>query len=125
MKSWIWICLTALAVGCTAGREPAGPGVRTTSMSVTIDFQTGFTGNWIELKLGEELIFSGPLTTDNRIGLAAKLRHAAPGGLKLAMTVIVDHSKTYPFQVDLDQGRYLGLKKDLQDGSIRLRQSRE
>jgi|SRR4030095_5463639 hypothetical protein len=126
MKSWLSICLTVLVAGCTAMREPAvRPETNTVPMSVTIDFQTGFTGNWVQLKLGEEQIFSGALTTDNRIGLAGRLRLTTSTGTNLAVTVTVDRSKTYPFQVNLDRGRHLGLSKDLDDGSIRLTQNRD
>lgn len=126
MKSFLPICLALLAAGCSAVRDQdARRKTETAPLAMTIDFQTGFTGNWVQLKLGEELIFSGVLTTDNRIGLAGRLRQAAPAGAQLAVTVTVDRSKTYPFQVHLDRGPYLGLSRDLDSGAIHLTQGRE
>jgi hypothetical protein len=90
-----------------------------------IHFQTGFTGNWVQVQAGGEPLFSAVLTTDNRIGLAATLRHSSAVESPLDLKVIVDRSKTYPFQVDLKRGLYLGFKRNLDDGSIALTQQRE
>jgi hypothetical protein len=94
-------------------------------MSLTIDFQTGFTGHWIQLKVGEEHVYAGAVTTDNRIGLAGRLRLTTPFVPQLPVTVTVDRSKHYPFQVSLERGSYLGLSRNLNDGSIHLAQNRE
>jgi hypothetical protein len=126
MKSWLPICLTVLSAGCTGVQErSAGPAVDARNRTVMIHFQTGFTGNWVHVKASGEPLFSGVLTTDNRIGLAATLRHSAPIEPALELTVTVDRSKTYPFSVDLKQGLYLGFKRNLDDGSIRLTQKPE
>ena len=94
-------------------------------MSLTIEFQTGFTGHWIQLKVGEEHVFAGAVTTDNRIGLAGRLRLTTPSVAQLPVTVTVDRTNRYPFQVTLERGPYLGLSRNLNNGSIHLTQNRE
>lgn len=126
MKSWSALCLSVLTVGCTAARDPgAGQNAGLAAAPVVIDFQTGFTGNWIQLNIAGDRIFSGALTTDNRIGLAGRLHHVVTTVDALAVTVIVDRSHSFPFRIDLDRGRHIGLSRDLDDHSVHLAQSRE
>jgi hypothetical protein len=119
------IGLTLLAAGCAAVKQPSAPPPEKKTATVNIDFQTGFIGNWIQVRLGGESVFAGAVTTDNRIGLAAMLRYPVAEAAPLELSVTIDRSKTYPFHVDLKQGRYLGLERNLDNKSIRLNQSRE
>jgi len=115
-----------LMAGCTAMRDSSVTSKnRTAPMSLIIDFQTGFIGNWIELKVGEEQVFAGALTTDNRIGFASRLRLTLASSTNLSVTVTVNRSKHYPFQVDLERGSHWGLSRNLDDGSIHLAQTHE
>jgi hypothetical protein len=126
MKSWVSIFFTVLTAGCTAVQKHGAFSVSSPqTASIVIDFQTGFTGNWVQVRLGGERIFSGAVTTDNRIGLAGTLRYPASGDSALDVIVSIDHSRTYTFRVDLKRGRYLGLEQDLDDKSIRLIQNHE
>ena len=126
MNRWLLICLSMLMAGCTAMRDSSvASNNRPAPMSLIIDFQTGFIGNWIQLKVGEEHVFAGALTTDNRIGLAGWLRLTLASSTNLSVTVTVDRSKHYPFQVGLERGSYLGLSRNLDDGSIHLTQTHE
>lgn len=126
MNTWLVIGLGLLMAGCAAMRDSSVSNKnRPAPMDVVIDFQTGFIGHWIQLKVGEESVFAGALTTDNRIGLAGRLRLTLAASTNLPVTVTVDRSKRYPFQVRLERGSHLGLGRDLDDGSIYLDQTRE
>jgi hypothetical protein len=112
--------------GCAATNDSSlASKDRTEPMSLIIDFQTGFIGNWIELKVDGERMFAGALATDNRIGLAGRLRLTLPSSTNLSVTVTVDRFKHYPFQVDLERGFQWGLSRNLDDGSIHLTQTHE
>ena len=55
MNKWLLIYLSLLMAGCTAMRDSSVASKnRPAPMPLIIDFQTGFIGNWIQLKVGEE-----------------------------------------------------------------------
>lgn len=134
------IYLSMIATSCSITR-PTSPTVSPSTTwpvrrdrpdTVTVDFQTGFVGNWIQLTIDGESIFSGALTTDNRIGLAGRLHlHHVPSSLSrhskpaFDATVTLDRTQSQPFHVDLRRGRHIGLSRNLDDHSIHLTQSQE
>jgi hypothetical protein len=93
---------------------------------LVIDFQYGFRSNQVELRLDGQTMFSGRLTTDDRVGLAKTIHlPLVPGKATLRALVVVDGSSQPAFDIRLARGRYVGFFKNLDDGKIGMEQSRE
>ena len=126
MNGVLPICVAFMAAGCVAIEDTGQRrDVEVKKLPVTIDFQTGFTGEQVELSVDRKSIFSGVLTTDNRIGLARSIQHSPQRWPVLDLSVTVNESQSYSFRVNLERGRYLGFDRDLDDRIVRLSQERD
>lgn len=129
MKWIVPLCLAGLSASCVtnqgrieADREIGEP---TDGRQLAIHFQSGFTSNHIDLQLDGRPVFTGVITTDNRIGLAHSMRfpiHQEKPTLEAFL--ILDNVKQQTFEIRLSKGLYVGFSKDLDDGKIRMEQSR-
>lgn len=126
MKRLAPICLVALSA-CTSGSgrlvrpRADAPGAATNTLVVS--FQTGFKNNAVELHLDHQPVFSEVLTTDNRIGRARSIRLALRDSTAIVADIIVDQVARYSYQIQLRRGHYLGFSKDLDSGSLQMKQS--
>jgi hypothetical protein len=129
LKLIVPLCLAALSASCVAKQAKTEAarkrGESTEGKQLVIDFQYGFRSNHVDLRLDGRPVFTGVISTDDRIGLAHSVRFPMfDAKNRLEALLLVDDSKQQTFDIRMAKGLYVGFYKDLDDGKIRIEQSR-
>jgi hypothetical protein len=90
--------------------------------TVVLDFQTGFKGTSVDLELDGHRVLSGVLITDQRVGLARSIEITARSARHITAVITLDHRTRYSYQIQLDQGHYIGFSKNLNTGKLQMQQ---
>jgi hypothetical protein len=98
------------------------PGAAPTAATVSLDFQTGFNRSQVVLEVDGRRVFSGTLTTDNRVGLARSFHVPEPDSRRLTVTVTLGQAAPETRLFELDRGRYLGFSRNLDTGRLQIEQ---
>lgn len=126
MKRIAPICLAALSAcsGDPKRHDPRSAASQPAATNVlVINFQSGFKNTSIELDLDHQRVFSEVLTTDDRIGLARRIKVTPANSKRIEAVITLDNTAHYSYQIQLDRGHYIGFLKDLDSGRLKMKQS--
>lgn len=109
-----------VAGGCAGPRHHESETTRTQPAQriVTIDLQTGFADSAVQLAVNGESLFSGRVTTDDRIGLAMSFEYDAGTAHQLELELRVEGQPPHRSRIDPDRQPYVGFHLDLDTGRI-------
>jgi hypothetical protein len=125
MNRIVPICLAILSACSSVDHrhtQSSGGKPSTVGNSVFLDFQTGFKATSVELELDGQRVFSGLLTTDQRVGLARSTEISARFDGHITAVITLDHGTRYSYEIQLDQGHYIGFSRNLDTGRLQMQQ---
>jgi len=127
MKSLLTLGMAMAATSCTGPQRmsDASHASDPPIPPIMIDFQHGFRTNVVELQMNQQKIFSGVLTTDNRIGLAKHVPYFPHNTGSIDALVVVNGSERYAYRIRPDRGRNVGFYKDLDSGRLHMVQKKQ
>jgi hypothetical protein len=67
-------------------------------------------------------VLSGLLTTDQRVGLARSIEISGRFAGHITAVIVLDHGTRYSYEIQLDQGHYIGFSKNLATGRLQMQQ---